>query len=131
MALVVGGLPFYPELLGASQALSLAQGFGFGAGVLGVAYLVGVVFDRFADTLLQGHAKHNRIRFALKGRDSLSTPWADVFPEDRLRIEVMLAGDAGAEWMGYLRSRMRLARAVTVFAPGLTLSVMLALGRPE
>ena len=58
----------------------------------------------------------------------------DPFPEDRLQIEVIQKGDEAWEWMDYIRSRIRIARAMTVFVPALTLSVELAMGfrgRPD
>ena len=52
----------------------------------------------------------------------------DPFPEDRLQIEVIHQGDEAWEWMDYIRSRIRIARAMTAFVPALTLSMELAMG---
>ena len=52
----------------------------------------------------------------------------DPFPEDRLQIEVIHQGDEAWEWMDYLRSRIRIARAMAAFVPALTLSMELAMG---
>jgi hypothetical protein len=99
------------------------------AGAIGAAYLLGVIFDRFADTLLERFNRWNRLLFAIdlkKKNEGLSTD--DPFPEDQLQIEVIHQGDEAWEWMDYLRSRIRIARAMTVFAPALTLSMELAMG---
>ena len=60
------------------------------AGAIGAAYLLGVVFDRFADTLLERFNRWNRLLFAieLKEKNEGLSP-EDPFPEDRLQIEVM------------------------------------------
>jgi hypothetical protein len=99
------------------------------AGAIGMAYLLGVVFDRFADTLLERINRWNRLLFAidLKEENKALSP-DDPFPEDRLQIEVIHKGDEAWEWMDYLRSRIRVARAMAVFVPAITLSMELAIG---
>jgi hypothetical protein len=99
------------------------------AGAIGMAYLLGVIFDRFADTLLERINRWNRLLFAidLKEEDKALSP-DDPFPEDRLQIEVIHKGDEAWEWMDYIRSRIRVARAMTVFVPAVTLSLLLAFG---
>ena len=52
----------------------------------------------------------------------------DPFPEDQLQIEVIHQGDEAWEWMDYLRSRIRIARAMAAFVPALTVSMVLAMG---
>jgi hypothetical protein len=99
------------------------------AGAIGAAYMIGVIFDRFADTLLERFNRWNRLLFAieLKEENKALSP-DDPFPEDRLQIEVIHEGDEAWEWMDYLRSRIRLARAMTAFLPALTVSMVLAVG---
>ena len=99
------------------------------AGAIGAAYLLGVIFDRFADTLLERVNRWNRLLFAieLKENNKALSP-DDPFPEDQLQIEVIHQGDEAWEWMDYLRSRIRIARAMTAFVPALTLSLELAMG---
>jgi hypothetical protein len=99
------------------------------AGAIGAAYLLGVIFDRFADTLLERINRWNRLRFAieLKEENKALSP-EDPFPEDQLQIEVIQKGDEAWEWMDYIRSRIRVARAMTAFVPAVTLSVELAMG---
>jgi len=102
---------------------------GSAAGAIGAAYLLGVVFDRFADTLLERLNRWNRLLFAMVlMKDDKALSPEDPFPEDRLQIEVIREGDEAWEWMDYLRSRIRLARAMTAFVPALTLSLMLSIG---
>jgi hypothetical protein len=99
------------------------------AGAIGVAYLLGVVFDRFADTLLERINRWNRLSFTidLKKENKALSP-DDPFPEDRLQIEVIHKGDEAWEWMDYLRSRIRIARAMAAFVPAVTLSMELVIG---
>ena len=105
---------------------------GLAAGAIGAAYLLGVIFDRFADTLLERVNRWNRLLFAieLKEKSEGLSP-EDPFPEDRLQIEVIHQGAEAWEWMDYLRSRIRVARAMAAFVPALTLSMLLAMGLHE
>ena len=99
------------------------------AGAIGAAYLLGVIFDRFADTLLERFNRWNRLLFAIELiEDNKALSPEDPFPEDRLQIEVIHQGDQAWEWMDYLRSRIRIARAMTAFVPVLTISIALAMG---
>ena len=102
---------------------------GSAAGAIGAAYLLGVVFDRFADTLLERLNRWNRLLFAMEiMKDGEAPSLEDPFPEDQLQIEVIRQGDQAWEWMDYLRSRIRIARAMAAFVPALTLSLMLSIG---
>ena len=99
------------------------------AGAIGIAYLLGVIFDRFADTLLERINRWNRLLFAIElKKENKSLSPDDPFPEDRLQIEVIHKGHEAWEWMDYLRSRIRIARAMAVFVPAVTLSMELAVG---
>ena len=99
------------------------------AGAIGAAYLLGVVFDRFADTLLERFNRWNRLLFAIELKEeNKALSEEDPFPEDRLQIEVIQKGDEAWEWMDYIRSRIRVARAMAVFVPAVTLSMELAMG---
>jgi hypothetical protein len=99
------------------------------AGAIGAAYLLGVIFDRFADTLLARFNRWNRLLFAIElKRENKGLSPEDPFPEDELQIAVIHAGDEAWEWMDYIRSRIRLARAMTAFVPAVTLSMQLAMG---
>lgn len=99
------------------------------AGAIGAAYLLGVIFDRFADTLLERFNRWNRLLFAIGLKeDGKALSPDDPFPEDQLQIEVIKEGDEAWEWMDYIRSRIRVSRAMTAFVPALTLSLELAIG---
>ena len=89
---------------------------------VGIAYLIGVPADRIADTLLSGLEKRHRGRVAAKEK----LTYEDPFPEGLLKIAVLAAGGATAEWSDYLRSRIRLARALAVYSPALTFSALAA-----
>src|SRR5919106_1197337 len=134
LVLAAGAAPFLSwETL--QELPDEAQGgidIGSAAGAIGVAYLLGIIFDRFADTLLARFNRWNRLLFAIelkKEKEALSPD--DPFPEDQLQIEVIHEGDEAWEWMDYLRSRIRIARAMTAFVPALTLSMELAMGLPD
>lgn len=90
------------------------------AAVLALAYLVGVLFDRFADTLLSRAEQVGRLDHARQQGDK-SNSSGDPFPEDRLRVLVLKHGGALEEWMSYLRTRIRIIRGVVVFLPAVTL----------
>lgn len=101
--------------------------FQTGAAVVAVAYLVGIVFDRFADTLLEDIERHNRLRFALRGKNPSFTK--DPFPEDEYRMRVLQNHEAFA-YSNYIRTRMRLSRAMAILIPGLSVSLLLRVTRP-
>ena len=103
-----------PDTLGA---------IGSAIGAVGVAYLLGIPFDRFADSVFSSLETRNRLTFSVKHPVPGSE---DPFPEDLLKIAVRQASSGTVAWLEYLRSRMRLTRAGAVFAPGLTLSAMIA-----
>ncbi|HJU41393.1 MAG TPA: hypothetical protein VJ691_01215 [Vicinamibacterales bacterium] len=104
---------------------------GEAAGAIGAAYLLGVIFDRFADTLLERFNRWNRLLFAIELREKNEglSPH-DPFPEDQLQIEVIHQGGEAWEWMDYLRARIRTARAMAAFVPAVTISLALVAGFP-
>src|SRR5205823_7763116 len=77
-----------------------------GALLVAAAYLVGIVYDRVADTLLEDIEQHNRIRYVRRHEDR-----PDDFPETKYRMVVYRTGGAST-YAAYLRSRMRLSRAL-------------------
>ena len=85
----------------------------------GAAYFSGIVFDRVADTIL-GRLEHlHRLRFATSelARGSVKLQ-RDPFPEDQYHIALM-GPDQAWEHAYYLRSRIRLTRAMLVLIPAL------------
>lgn len=98
---------------------------------LGVAYLLGVLMDRSADTLLDPLKRHQRLRFALSQARRPPSQWRPRYdPFDQARLEVVVRAHGGdlADWLHYLRSRIRIARGIAVYLPALTLSIVLATG---
>ena len=123
-------LPWLPEI---SKAITETEGLHSvvtGSLALGLAFLIGVPFDRFADTLLERLERHNRLRAALRtaadkklelsgDRRKLAV---DYFPEDQLRLAALRDSPAVVAWIDYHRSRVRLTRALAVYGPGLLLA---------
>jgi hypothetical protein len=93
---------------------------------VGVAYLLGIIFNRYADACVQRYEQHLRARYAIELSPLPDEP-ADPFPEDRYRIQQLRAGSGVIEWFNYLRSTIRLSRALAVFTPGLTLAGVMAI----
>ncbi len=115
-------------LLIAPEPEVLLQGIGVveGALLFGGAYLIGIVADRCADTLVEDLEQHHRIRFGLKRwrrlkekTDKDVAPSEDPHPEDDQRAALLLR-DTSMEYAGYIRTRMRLARVLTILLPALT-----------
>ena len=93
-----------------------------GAALIATAYLVGIVFDRCADTLLEDIERHCRLQTVLKGKKE-PLEW-DPFPEDQYRMKVLLNPEA-ASYSNYIRTRIRLSRAMAILIPGLSVSFLL------
>lgn len=121
--------------------------------LVGAAYLIGMVYDRVADTLLQDIESHGRLQFALarfklksgkvrsketraehilpyekdvKDFDTWVAAKRDPFEDGKYRMIVLGNPEATAQ-MEYLRSRIRLTRAMATIIPGLTMAFLLAL----
>lgn len=137
-ALVLGAafLPWWPEvsrLFGPNGIGTL----GGGVAALGVAYLLGILCDRLADTLTEDLERHHRLRFALAWpalRDVApprkeTTDWKDPFPEDDLRLKALRDAEPVVAWLDYHRSRVRLTRALAVFLPAAAFAAVLTVAR--
>ncbi len=110
-----------------------------GAVLAGTAYLLGILFDRFANTLLSGLEQRHRLHYAWKPPSDEGDPFplhyawklpsdeGDPFPEDQLIANVLRTDGSAAEWLNYLRSRVRLSRALAAFLPALTIAFGLRL----
>ena len=96
---------------------------GLGAVGIGCAYLIGIIADRVIDTLLQDLERWNRLRYAVTEGCERYGP-DDLFPEDKLRTLVM-AHEGPARYADYLRSRIRLTRALAVLSPAISAAVVL------
>jgi hypothetical protein len=100
--------------------------FGEFALVAAGAYLVGMIYDRVSDSLLQDVEQHHRLIYAL-GRYH-RTPERrddDPFPEDALRARLWFSTEAASDYATYLRSRIRLTRALTTLMPAIGVGVVL------
>lgn len=125
LVLATGALPY---LKGFQLEISLGD-IGKGAGIIALAYLLGIVFDRFADTIVQRFEQYNRLKFAVelkRNSHENKSSETDPYPEDVLRAKILGKDGETSGWMEYLRSRIRLSRSLAVFTPALTLSGLLA-----
>jgi hypothetical protein len=124
-------LPWTPEIVAALNANRGTSQLVAGAGVVFLAYVLGVVFDRLADTLTDWLERRQRLLFVeylvSTGRPS---EWShDPFPENELRMHVLNIGGGLGAWVDYHRSRMRIARALAVYMPFVTWSLAIGLIR--
>lgn len=120
--LVAGGLMLPGDL---AQRVFHAN-LGEIAVIVAAAYLVGIIYDRVGDTLLQDLERHGILLFALGRRVRAPDP-NNPFPIGRLRLAVLQGPDGVATYAHYLRSRIRLMRALTTLAPLLCAAVGLGL----
>lgn len=111
LALCAFVVPFWkgqsinPELL-QSEAL---------IGFLGLAYLLGVVFDKLADTMLTPAEHFLRIKQGAKFLDDHKNfKGKDPFPQNDLEFNLKKARDGRLEWMNSLKSRIRTSRELAV-----------------
>ena len=92
---------------------------------IAAAYFVGIVVDRTADAILDPLNHHHRLQVAMKelrGRNVEDR--SDPFPEDAYHIATTESEQA-SEYVYYLRSRIRLTRAMLVLAPACAVGVAL------
>jgi hypothetical protein len=123
-------LPVYPEIAQVSDQKAWGlKDLIFGVAAVGLAYLCGVVFDRYADACTKRFEKHLRARYALELAGLNTTAAPDPFPEDRYRIGQLQASEGINRWFNYLRSMIRLTRALSVFVPGVALASVMAISR--
>lgn len=121
LALCAFVLPFWP---GAKISQDILQTDAL-IGVLGIAYLLGVIFDKLADTILSPMEDYLRLQQADKilDEESKSEP-KDAFPQNKLEFRLRAANDGRLDWMNSLKSRIRTSREVAVL--GLPASVGIA-----
>jgi hypothetical protein len=129
LVLLIAGLPFHWKLrsLLAGQDKPLEVFISLAAAAVGAAYLLGILFDRLADTLTEGVTRRQQREFE---KGSGSQYWLAEYAVARMQIAIFGAGGDAADWQQYLRSRVRLSRALAVYLPALTFASVLAL-RPE
>lgn len=103
--------------------------------VVACAYFTGILYDRFADTLLQDMESHQRLAVSLgkwmaaKPANSdrfpgfPATARTEVFDAGTYRMAVIRNGQA-SDYSDYLRSRMRLTRALATLLPGMSVALV-------
>lgn len=135
-------LPWLPEVSGWLRGAGSSELL-TGAAALAVAYVAGVIFDRLADTITEWLERCQRLLFAEKaeataGRSAAGTTQDarpvgpdDPFPEDALRMHTLQLGDDVSAWIDYHRSRARITRALAVYLPLVTWSLVIGLIRPR
>lgn len=96
-------------------------------GVLGVAYLVGVVCDKVADTILSFAEQVLRLEYADKNLKKQPEHTGDPFPQDVLENNIRRAGDGRLEWMDNLRTRIRVCRGLAVWGLPAVLGIVIFL----
>ncbi len=128
LVMAVLALPFVPTPDAGWGSIAVKDVASLTVALAAVGYLVGVPFDRLADTITSGLEK--RVRLRLTWCRYLKAPLTDTdpFPEGALRALVSEnAKESSLGYLDYLRSRMRIARALGVYMPALTASAMLRL----
>lgn len=120
-------LPFYPLL--PDQACIYSQMSDWTKGTValatvGAAYFVGIAADRLLDSLFGIFEQHWRIRYLIDLPADKRAEGPDPFPEDRFRALIFLEGNKANEWLLYLRTRLRLMRALTFVMPGLVFALI-------
>jgi hypothetical protein len=118
-------LPFHCDLMSCYGHLTadLHSATFLGVIVIGAAYVIGIPADRLLDSLMEGLEKHHRIRFMLGDKSNWARIIAgeDPFPEDRYRTAALLyASPAFNDWLQYIRTRVRMTRALAFAIPSLT-----------
>jgi 8-oxo-dGTP pyrophosphatase MutT (NUDIX family) len=81
--------------------------------VLGLAYVLGIILDRLADTLLDRFEKSKRGK-RVKRRFSKNEKLVKPEKVATMRMKVMLESDGATRFLDYQRSRWRIARATVV-----------------
>lgn len=107
--LVIGRLPALPSDEGRLTV--------FASAFVGAAYLVGVIYDRFSDTLLEDLDRHNRLQIGLQDPGPGSR--TDVFREDLFTVTILASESPAAGFANYLRSRIRILRMTAAVLPAL------------
>jgi hypothetical protein len=106
-------LPFFP---GADFNTNLLQNEAL-IGVLGLAYLLGVIFDKLADTILHPMEHILRLRQADEYlSDHPGFEGEDPYPQNKLEFNLRKSKDGRLDWMNSLKSRIRTSRELAVLS---------------
>ena len=113
------------------QAWQISEKVSLGVLLVGAAYLIGIVYDRFTDTMFQDFERHGRwsYLFSRKGFDEVLECVKldkDPYPENVYRTTVWKLDSAfPAQKEDYLRRRLRLTRAFATLTPGISMALVL------
>ena len=100
----------------------------FGIILVGLAYLIGIVYDRYADSIFQDFERLGRIRYVLDNeKENVIRSEDELFPEDKYRMLLYKQAQA-INKEDYLRSRLRLIRALATLTPVITTVLIFRLG---
>jgi hypothetical protein len=131
LIMVIFSAPWLPDLPTGSQHQSWIQVVTTSSIALGLAFWLGIPFDRLADTLSERLERHNRLRFALKNPlPAGNRSGDDIFPEDEMVVTCRRESASVVSWLDYHRSRIRLARAMAVYGPALAVMLTVATVKP-
>jgi len=83
-------------------------------GILGVAYLFGVVFDKLADMILSPFEKFKRLQQADEYLSDHPRYKGDPYPQNVLEFRLRKSKDGRLDWMDSLKSRIRTSRELAV-----------------
>jgi hypothetical protein len=138
LALALLALPFAPGIVDLSTpgivdlSIKLPSDIALGAILVGIAYLLGILVDRLIDSCLGALERHHRVRFALSGLipddpDAREAAWDkrpnaekdDLFPEDQYQWRIFAKAEKISDRVNYVRTRIRLLRALAFLLPGL------------
>lgn len=98
-------------------------------GFLGLAYLLGVVFDKLADAMLTPAEHFLRIKQGAKFLDDHKNfKGKDPFPQNDLEFSLKKAKDGRLDWMNSLKSRIRTSRELAVLGLPATAGLMIYMG---
>lgn len=127
--ILIGGLVFvivallFPEWAANFKPSGPLSSVLFGTTALGAAYVAGIVCDRFSDTLLEDQEQRDRLKYALLRVERYGVREKDLFPVGRFNHQVLSAGEGVTDHVNYLRSRIRIGRALTCLLPAMTISL--------
>ena len=110
LALCAFALPFWT---GSDISKDLLQSNAL-IGILGMAYLFGVVFDKLADTILSPLEKFNRLLQANEYLSDHPRYKGDPYPQNVLEFRLRKSKDGRLDWMDSLKSRIRTSRELAV-----------------
>jgi len=125
LALCAFVLPFFP---GSALHADLLQNEAL-IGILGLAYLLGVIFDKLADTIL--NPMEHILRLKQAGKFLENHPGfkgKDPFPQNNLEFNLRKSKDGRLDWMNSLKSRIRTSRELAVLGLPATMGVVIHQG---